>query len=366
METFVSECHIHAEAGAQRSFFEFSNSPLPSLPLSALVQRSFIDADSDLDPPRTRYAANRDVDTKDGEGSKEEDEDAPIEDDEAEWPRLSIAHSSKSTLEDVGLQVWRGALLLSDLTMALACIREAAAVVELGAGTGLASLACALGGARTIFATDAPLLPVLRNCRDNVLSNQPIIHSMRSQWGFHEPSSIHVRALDLHRPPDLHRLGFDAPPPLEVSAEEFQWTREDGLLLASGPVVFLAADVVYSEEVTESLALTLACYLRSFPPGSLAILTIEKRFNFTLRDADETAPAYDHLLHCLMASGFEVDSSVRITSNLGVRLEQDGERALRDKRLRVTRIPAASIPPRFVYDRSEGSFAVLVLEHINN
>ena len=50
-----------------------------------------------------------------------------------------------TTLEAVGLQVWRGALLMSDYLLSSAGARlRGAVVLELGAGTGLVSIIAAL------------------------------------------------------------------------------------------------------------------------------------------------------------------------------------------------------------------------------
>lgn len=52
------------------------------------------------------------------------------------------------------MQVWRGSLLLADYLMANRAAFNGAVGCELGAGTGLASIALAQAGARLVFATD--------------------------------------------------------------------------------------------------------------------------------------------------------------------------------------------------------------------
>ena len=69
---------------------------------------------------------------------------------------LRVTHTLATPLENVGLQVWRGALVLCDWLLAYATRRliEGATVLELGAGCGLTSLAAVTAGARCVLCTD--------------------------------------------------------------------------------------------------------------------------------------------------------------------------------------------------------------------
>lgn len=86
--------------------------------------------------------------------------------------KVVIRHAASTKLDDVGLQVWRGALLLADhiLTPSLACRLDKSVVMELGAGCGFTSIVAALCGARTVFCTDSHR-PSLRNAVHNALIN---------------------------------------------------------------------------------------------------------------------------------------------------------------------------------------------------
>lgn len=177
--------------------------------------------------------------------------------------------------------------------------------------------------------------------------------------------SIHVRALDVHRPPDFFRQRAATQGPADPApTSAFSWTDADLALVHSGaPVVFLAADVVYDEALTESLVCFLSYHLQRLP-GSVAMLSIEKRYNFTLRDEDERAPAWDHFIHVLSANGFAVDPALLCA--VGDSLAMGGGERLKTgsgpgsaapsatpsaRVLRASRISVAQIPPRFVYDR---------------
>lgn len=86
--------------------------------------------------------------------------------------RITIRHAGATVLGDVGLQVWRGALLLADYLLAPAMAGKLcdATVLELGAGCGLTSIAAALGGASTVYCTDAHA-PSLDNALHNATVN---------------------------------------------------------------------------------------------------------------------------------------------------------------------------------------------------
>ena len=66
--------------------------------------------------------------------------------------RYSAEHAMSTPLEDVGLQVWRGALLMADYLVHNPVRFQDSVVLELGAGTGLVSIVAALT-AQTVFCT---------------------------------------------------------------------------------------------------------------------------------------------------------------------------------------------------------------------
>lgn len=57
-----------------------------------------------------------------------------------------------TTLENVGQQVWRGALLMGDYLLSNLSRLTGATILELGAGTGLVSVIAAMSGAH-VFCT---------------------------------------------------------------------------------------------------------------------------------------------------------------------------------------------------------------------
>ena len=70
-------------------------------------------------------------------------------------------------LEDVGLQVWRGALLMADYLIHNFVRFRDSVVLELGAGTGLVSIVAALA-AQTVFCTGMRCVIIVILCIDSI------------------------------------------------------------------------------------------------------------------------------------------------------------------------------------------------------
>ncbi|OBS72072.1 hypothetical protein A6R68_13352 [Neotoma lepida] len=194
---------------------------------------------------------------------------------------IKIEHTMATPLEDVGKQVWRGALFLADYILFRRDLFEGRTVLELGAGTGLASIVAATM-AHTVYCTDVGT-DLLAMCQRNVALNS------------------HLAAT---------RDGV-------IKVKELDWLKDD------------LCTVFYDDDLTDALFNTLSRLVHRLKNACTAILSVEKRFNFTLRHLDVTCEAYDHF-----------------------RASLDSLEKLADGRLRFTVEPVeASFPQLLIYER---------------
>ncbi|KAK9148896.1 hypothetical protein Scep_007653 [Stephania cephalantha] len=196
--------------------------------------------------------------------------------------RLKIQHKITSSIPRVGLQVWKAELVLADFVlhkMFTSSDFDGVVALELGAGTGLLGIILA-HVAKTVFLTDHGY-EVLDNCYTNVHLNSQI-------FGDHQ-ASVYARELDWNNqwPP--------VPGSSQLSHEErykFSWSEEE-IDEAMGASILLAADVIYSDDLTDALFNTLQSLMsQGFP--KVLYLALEKRYNFSLDDLDVVANGYSH------------------------------------------------------------------------
>lgn len=206
-------------------------------------------------------------------------EDPTDEDDASESTSIiRIEHTMATLLEDVGKQVWRGALLLADWVLSEPGVFTGATVLELGAGTGLSSIVTA-SVAKRVYCTDVGE-DLLSMCRKNVSLNKHLME--------HNGGEVRVRQLDW-----LQRDLCTDP------EQEFSWSEEEVADLYDHTTLIIAADVVYDDDFTDAFFRTLYQLCSSFNHSCEIYLSLEKRLNFTLRHMDVCCEAYEHFRHCL-------------------------------------------------------------------
>ncbi|XP_029191900.2 methyltransferase-like protein 22 isoform X1 [Acropora millepora] len=186
---------------------------------------------------------------------------------------ITIEHHLSTVIKDVGLQVWRGTLLLCDYIIHNEDRFEGCTFLELGAGLGLCSIVVGRV-AKKVFCTDIGD-SVLQKCQVNVTMNSHLFK--------HGNDAVIVRELDW--------LKSEMP----VGVGDFCWTKKDQDAVKEATVI-LAADVIYDDFLTDGLIQTILKFFDEAKTGVVLILAIEKRLNFTLRELTVTAPAYDHFL----------------------------------------------------------------------
>ncbi|XP_039100279.1 methyltransferase-like protein 22 isoform X3 [Hyaena hyaena] len=186
---------------------------------------------------------------------------------------IRIEHTMATPLEDVGKQVWRGALLLADYILFQRDLFQGSTVLELGAGTGLASIVAATV-ARTVYCTDVGA-DLLAMCQRNIALNG---HLTAAGGGVIKVKELDWLQDDLCTDPEV----------------PFSWSQEDISDLYSHTTILLAAEVFYDDDLTDALFTTLSRLAHKLKNACTAILSVEKRLNFTLRHLEVTCEAYEH------------------------------------------------------------------------
>ncbi|KAK1602646.1 hypothetical protein QYE76_027285 [Lolium multiflorum] len=194
---------------------------------------------------------------------------------------LTVQHSITSSLQSVGLQVWKAAMLLTDFVLHKSFTSsefDGVTAMEIGAGTGLVGLAQARV-ARKVFITDRGT-DILDNCLANVRLNSSTLKI--------DEAKIHVRELDWKTswPPPVGTR--DASDPSSI----YLWAASE-IEEAEKATLLLAADVIYSDGLTDLFFNTVR-QLMSRGAKKVLYLTLEKRYNFSLDDLDVVANGYKH------------------------------------------------------------------------
>eukprot|EP00873_Tetraselmis_striata_P034459 jgi/Tetstr1/454723/TSEL_041609.t1 len=312
METVMSEVHVQAcppACGWWSSSFRVAPLAAADVPSSSddSGRETFppvgehVDSDGDLDPPRRV--------------------DKPEDDQETD--QLTIYHFGATCLRDVGLQVWRGSLLLGDLALHVASDMEGTVCVELGSGTGLTGLLLARAGTRRVYITDIGQA-VLANCECNVRANcHPPIPS----------DAVKVRELDWRSLPGNEGRQNDAGAASSAGDAAFRWTADDLSELHAAQALF-AGDTIYGDDMTDAFLECIGALL-CLPSRPMLYLAMEKRWNFTLADMDSRAPAFDHFMRHL-----------GLPTLARTRLEQQ-------RTLVATQLDVDSVPQRLEYERGK-------------
>ncbi|XP_011498998.1 PREDICTED: methyltransferase-like protein 22 [Ceratosolen solmsi marchali] len=199
-----------------------------------------------------------------GNGVLEYDEDGDLILDRSEERSILIEHSTATELKLVGLQIWRGALLLGDYILSHPDIFQNKTVLELGSGVGFDSIIAGMS-AKEVICSDINLGGILKLIEKNFERNKVLIKS-----------NVTITELDF--------LNTDWNTTLKNKV-----TKVD---------VIMAADVIYDDKITDGFVKTLTKLL-DLPNVRQAYVAMEKRYVFTITDLDSVAPMYEEFLRCI-------------------------------------------------------------------
>ncbi|KXJ26659.1 Methyltransferase-like protein 22 [Exaiptasia diaphana] len=189
---------------------------------------------------------------------------------------IIIEHQLATVLKDVGLQVWRGALLLADYLLENEDMFAGCYGLELGAGVGLCSVV--LGRvASAVFCTDFGD-DVLRNCHKNAEMNAHLYKntSVNKDEGQVSPV-VKVRELDWTK-------GIILSSTSNGMEECYRWSKTDTDELKK-VTVFFAADVIYDDKLTDALFNQVLHLLQQNQQATF-YLSIEKRHRWIWREQE--------------------------------------------------------------------------------
>jgi len=174
--------------------------------------------------------------------------------------QLVMEHRLATELGEVGLQVWRGSLVLADYLLEHHLEFCGKNVLEVGSGTALASIVASVCGSN-VLATDIENKDILGLMEKNIEKNKELLNG-----------EVIVKALDFKS--DLSQ-------------------RDD----LKNIEIVLAGDVIYDDDITKdflkfivNLHNKVTCDILKF------IVALEKRFVFTVADLDTVAPAHDFFI----------------------------------------------------------------------
>ncbi|XP_067612629.1 methyltransferase-like protein 22 [Eurosta solidaginis] len=193
---------------------------------------------------------------------------------------IQIEHSEATELRLVGLQVWRGALLLADYIFHKHEEFCNMSVLELGAGVGLTSIAAAIYSSNVVC-TDVNVGGILDLIRANIKHNTEL---------FKIPNSINV-------------LEFDFLQPLQDYSGELLETIDNC-------DVVVAADVIYDDTLTDAFINVMDTLFERgnlIRKGKTIYIALEKRYVFTLAEMDTVAPMFEYFLRKSMHKSWKIE-----------------------------------------------------------
>ena len=252
----------------QETLFAFSCPPhlLPKKTKKSDSEAFEYDSDGDLDVPRRR--------TKEVDGACEETD-----------MRLRIFHWKSSTVEEVGRQVWRGALYLADFFLSGAIAIEDETLFEIGCGCGLTAIVAGICNGERVVASDLE--------RNIALAKK----------------NLDVNSGLLQRGRGVHLIPFDVIDDIGRVPEEL-----------SGASLVYGADVVYDDDLSDAIITLMEKLLITHPmlERRRFLFSVERRFVFTIKDLRTVAHAFEYFMEKMREKFLEEGGRVRATYDVKV------------------------------------------------
>ncbi|KAF9929335.1 Methyltransferase-like protein 22 [Linnemannia zychae] len=267
-DTVLSEVHIHPDNG---------------LVDRRTITSTFFFSQSGIDTNEDNSCLSRVENKSDDSDSDKNGDGGCSEDDLDSWDyEIQINHAMGTDLRGVGSQVWMGCFLLVDWIVHMQEQLQGAVVLEIGAGTGLATIATRLlTSVDRIYCTDYDS-EILQNCKANidVSGVSKDIKTRRLNWLMDDPF---VTMEDDY-------------------SDVFDWSPQERQDWDNNGTFIFAADVVYDDSLTDALVDCLEkLLLKPLPAshpryyiGRVAYMTMEKRYNFSLDELAVVAQAYEY------------------------------------------------------------------------
>jgi predicted nicotinamide N-methyase len=205
---------------------------------------------------------------------------------------LTICHEIQSDVDNVGHQLWAGALLLADYFAVNPSIVEGKCVVEFGCGCGLTGIVLHKTAQHTSLVLtdfkDEILALAARNIERNLYRHVSYDDNMNGRErdqkmiGNGYGDQVNLRILD------WSKMGN----PRDRMSETLPntWRKEDIVMLNSEPVIIVAADVIYDDALTLHFFQKAAEMMRM---GECMYLSLQKRFNFEVASMATVAHGYE-------------------------------------------------------------------------
>lgn len=187
---------------------------------------------------------------------------------------IKLHHHLATSLDHVGLQCWRGALLLCETLLSRRKEIAGKVLCELGAGVGIASILAARLQPRRVYLTDKNDAAILDLARQNVALN--VAENVEEN---HRAPLIKVLALDWSAAGNENENAMSKGEPIDI---------------------LLAADVIYDDEITDAFFQTLRHMLynkKLTTEDAYCLLTLEKRTVFSLEAMATVAHGYARFCH---------------------------------------------------------------------